>query len=149
MICDEYLMWCIKKNSASTIHFLFDSSLSTTDEKRAIGQLVTGFVRKIDYGRDFEKQLNFYVEARAMFCNLDAVLVCLVQARLSIFFPIKLFGLLPPSILAFQHIIYVHLFLCIVSSSQTYNLHVVLQSIHSFPLSLLFCSSKLCIFLPT
>ncbi|XP_046855573.1 VPS35 endosomal protein-sorting factor-like isoform X2 [Xenia sp. Carnegie-2017] len=55
------------------------SSLSTTDEKRAIGQLVTGFVRKIDYGRDFEKQLNFYVEARAMFCNLDAVLVCLVQ----------------------------------------------------------------------
>ena len=55
------------------------SSLTLVDEKRATGQLVTGFVRKIDYGRDFEQQLNFFVEARASFCNLDAVLVCLVQ----------------------------------------------------------------------
>ncbi|CAB4030945.1 Hypothetical predicted protein, partial [Paramuricea clavata] len=55
------------------------SSLTLDDEKRATGQLVTGFVRKIDYGRDFEQQLNFFVEARASFCNLDPVLVCLVQ----------------------------------------------------------------------
>ena len=58
---------------------LLFSSLTLNDEKRATGQLVTGFVRKIDYGRDFEQQLNFYVEARASFCNLDPVLVCLVQ----------------------------------------------------------------------
>ena len=55
------------------------SSLTTADERRGTGQLVTGFVRKIDYGRDFEQQLNFYVDARASFCNLDSVLVSLVQ----------------------------------------------------------------------
>ena len=36
-------------------------------------------VRQINYGRDFEQQLSFYVESRANFSNLDAVLVTLVQ----------------------------------------------------------------------
>jgi hypothetical protein len=74
------------------INFHSCSSLTLDDEKRATGQLVTGFVRKIDYGRDFEQQLNFFVEARASFCNLDPVLVCLVQVscrltRLGCWFP--------------------------------------------------------------
>lgn len=37
------------------------------------------FVFQVNYGRDFEQQLNFYVEARATFSSLDSVLIMLVQ----------------------------------------------------------------------
>ncbi|CAD1481043.1 unnamed protein product, partial [Heterotrigona itama] len=62
------------------------SALTVEDEKRQIGQLVCGLVQRVDHGRDFEKQLNFYVEARAAFPNLDSVHVQLVQCvnRLSV-----------------------------------------------------------------
>lgn len=33
----------------------------------------------MDYGRDFEQQLQFYVEARGSFASFDAVLAQLVQ----------------------------------------------------------------------
>ena len=36
-------------------------------------------IMQISFGRDFEQQLSFYVESRANFSNLDAVLVTLVQ----------------------------------------------------------------------
>jgi len=36
-------------------------------------------VQRVDYGRDFEKQLSFYAEARAAFPNLDSVHIQLVQ----------------------------------------------------------------------
>lgn len=66
--------------------FLYFSALTVDDERRQIGNLITNFVRRVDYGRDFEQQLNFYVEARASFTNLDAVLAQLVQCvnRLSV-----------------------------------------------------------------
>ena len=38
-----------------------------------------GFVRKVDFGHDFEQQLSFYVDVRGNFSNLDAVLIFLVQ----------------------------------------------------------------------
>ncbi|XP_011503755.1 PREDICTED: UPF0505 protein C16orf62 homolog [Ceratosolen solmsi marchali] len=62
------------------------SALTVEDEKRQIGQLICNLIQRIDYNRDFEKQLNFYVEARAAFHNLDIVHVQLVQYvnRLSI-----------------------------------------------------------------
>lgn len=34
---------------------------------------------QIDFGKDFEQQLSFYVEVRASFSNLDVVLIYLVQ----------------------------------------------------------------------
>ncbi|XP_012245871.1 VPS35 endosomal protein sorting factor-like isoform X3 [Bombus vosnesenskii] len=62
------------------------SALTVEDEKRQIGQLICGLVQRVDYGRDFEKQLNFYAEARAAFPNLDSVHTQLVQCvnRLSV-----------------------------------------------------------------
>ena len=59
--------------------FFIFSALTVDDEKRQIGNLICGLVQRIDYGRDFEKQLNFYAEARAAFPNLDSVHVQLVQ----------------------------------------------------------------------
>ncbi|XP_076300982.1 VPS35 endosomal protein-sorting factor-like isoform X4 [Lasioglossum baleicum] len=62
------------------------SALTVEDEKRQIGQLICSLVQRVDYDRDFEKQLNFYAEARAAFPNLDSVHVQLVQCvnRLSV-----------------------------------------------------------------
>ncbi|XP_076309475.1 VPS35 endosomal protein-sorting factor-like isoform X2 [Tachypleus tridentatus] len=55
------------------------NALTLDDEKRQVSTLICRFVRQIDYGRDFEQQLSFYVEARATFSNLDPILVQLVQ----------------------------------------------------------------------
>lgn len=35
--------------------------------------MTVGFVTRMDFGRDLEQQLNFYVECRAAFPNFDAV----------------------------------------------------------------------------
>lgn len=56
------------------------NALTVIDEKRIIGHLITGFLRKIDFGRDFERQLDSYVDARSSFSNLETVLVMLVQS---------------------------------------------------------------------
>ncbi len=37
---------------------------------------------QIDFGRDFERQLDSYVDARSSFSNLESVLVMLVQVTL-------------------------------------------------------------------
>lgn len=55
------------------------SALTLDDERKMISNLISGFVRKISFGRDFEQQLSFYVEARSNFTNLDMVLIELVQ----------------------------------------------------------------------
>ena len=55
------------------------SALTLEDDIRLIGGLINGFLRSISFGNDFEQQLSFYVEARASFCNIDYVLMFLVQ----------------------------------------------------------------------
>ncbi|XP_059139678.1 VPS35 endosomal protein-sorting factor-like [Physella acuta] len=55
-------------------------ALTLDDEKRAIGYLLCGFIRLVQFGRDFEQQLSFYVESRSYFSNLDAVLVILIHS---------------------------------------------------------------------
>ena len=52
--------------------------LSFDDERRQLGLLITAFVRKMSFGRDLEAHLSFYVDCRANFANLDAVLDTLV-----------------------------------------------------------------------
>lgn len=39
----------------------------------------------MSFGRDFEQQLSFYVEARSMFCNLEPVLVQLIHVSVQSF----------------------------------------------------------------
>lgn len=55
------------------------SALSLDDECRHISHLINAFITKVSFGKDFEQQLAFYVDARANFTNLDRVMVHLVQ----------------------------------------------------------------------
>ncbi len=57
------------------------SSLSLEDHRRQAGNLVCGFIQKISFSHDFEQQLNFYVDVRANFSNLDQVLSFLIHVR--------------------------------------------------------------------
>jgi len=49
------------------------NTLSLRDDIRVISHQLCSFVAKIDFGRDVEKSLNFYVDCRQAFVNLDAV----------------------------------------------------------------------------
>ncbi|XP_061562437.1 VPS35 endosomal protein-sorting factor-like isoform X2 [Phycodurus eques] len=55
------------------------NALTLEDEKRSLSVLIIGFMRVVSFGRDFEQQLSFCVEARATFCNLEPVLVQLIH----------------------------------------------------------------------
>ncbi|XP_063864161.1 VPS35 endosomal protein-sorting factor-like isoform X3 [Scylla paramamosain] len=55
------------------------NALTTDDERRQLSQLIISFIRQVNFGRDFEQQLDFYVNARAAFSNLDSVLAALIQ----------------------------------------------------------------------
>jgi len=55
------------------------NSLSLSDDVRQASRMICSFVSKIDYGREVEKQLNFYVDCRQCFGNLDSVRERLVQ----------------------------------------------------------------------
>ncbi|XP_056017683.1 VPS35 endosomal protein-sorting factor-like [Ostrea edulis] len=61
-----------------TMHDSVDA-LTLDDERKMISNLISGFIRHISFGRDFEQQLSFFVECRASFSNLDQVLVQLIQ----------------------------------------------------------------------
>jgi len=63
---------------AKTVHDSI-TALSFDDDKREISQLLCTFIQKLDFGKDLEKHLNFYVEARRAFINLDGVKVELVK----------------------------------------------------------------------
>eukprot|EP01104_Vermistella_antarctica_P020482 TRINITY_DN876_c0_g2_i1.p1 TRINITY_DN876_c0_g2~~TRINITY_DN876_c0_g2_i1.p1 ORF type:complete len:997 (+),score=297.01 TRINITY_DN876_c0_g2_i1:71-3061(+) len=56
------------------------NALSFDDDVRQIARLVSAFVHKIDFGHDFEKQLNFYADCRRAFGNLDRVKHSLILA---------------------------------------------------------------------
>lgn len=56
------------------------NALTLEDEKRMLAHHINVLVRMVSFGRDFEQQLSFYVEARAMFCNLEPVLVQLIHS---------------------------------------------------------------------
>ncbi|XP_058453184.1 VPS35 endosomal protein sorting factor-like isoform X2 [Malaya genurostris] len=55
------------------------NALTSEDERRQISSVISHFIRKVDFGRDFEQQLSFYVDARAAFSNLDPVYSTLIH----------------------------------------------------------------------
>jgi len=55
------------------------NALSIDDLRKSYSDLICSSISKINYGKDFEQQLAFYVQCRACFCNLDRVLVHLVH----------------------------------------------------------------------
>ncbi|XP_036228602.2 VPS35 endosomal protein sorting factor-like isoform X1 [Bactrocera oleae] len=61
---------------------LSDSVTAQTveDERRQISLLISSFIRKVTYPKDFERQLSFYVEAREAFTDLDTVYITLVNS---------------------------------------------------------------------
>ena len=54
------------------------SALTFDDEIRQISELLVAFVRKVAFGTKFEAHLNFFVECRQAFANLDSVIQALV-----------------------------------------------------------------------
>ena len=68
---------------------VYCSALTLDDERRVISNLISGFVRQISFGRDFEQQLSFYVESRSSFTNLDIVLVQLIQVLIDLSLTVK------------------------------------------------------------
>ncbi|KAJ8925622.1 hypothetical protein NQ315_009466 [Exocentrus adspersus] len=90
-VCKNILTLCNNETKTSdpvitnTLMFLCSvlhdsvNALTPEDEYKQIGEILCNVVRKVDYGRDFEHQLNFYVEARGAFSNIDVVLAELVQ----------------------------------------------------------------------
>lgn len=69
-----------------TVHDSVDE-LSPEGEKKYCSNLICGLLDKVDFGSDFEMQLNTYVDCRATFSRLDAVkdrlviLVCSLALR--------------------------------------------------------------------
>ncbi len=57
---------------ARVIHDSVDG-LSAVSDVNYNSLLLCNFIDQIDFGRDLEQQLNFYVECRAAFANLEAV----------------------------------------------------------------------------
>lgn len=66
----------------SLCRILHDSvdTLSPDSERQQVAALLTVFIRKVDFGRDLEQQLNIFTECRALFCNLDAIKDTLVMS---------------------------------------------------------------------
>ncbi|XP_055679192.1 VPS35 endosomal protein sorting factor-like [Lutzomyia longipalpis] len=55
------------------------NALTVEDERRQIGGLISHMIKQVNFGRDFESQLAFYVDARATFLNLDTVYATLIH----------------------------------------------------------------------
>jgi len=60
------------------------NALSFSDEIKQISALISAFIGKVDYGREVIKHLDFYVECRRSFANLDGVKSALVLGACSL-----------------------------------------------------------------
>jgi hypothetical protein len=60
------------------------NSLTFQDEIRQISNLISTFITKVEFGKEVIKHLDFYVECRRAFANLDGVKSNLVQGVCSL-----------------------------------------------------------------
>ena len=63
----------------SVIFAIFSLSIFPTSFPLPLPLLPPSLPEQVSFGRDFEQQLGFYVEARANFTNLDQVLIFLIH----------------------------------------------------------------------
>eukprot|EP00993_Chasmostoma_nieuportense_P007592 NODE_864_length_1807_cov_35.898214_g808_i0.p1 GENE.NODE_864_length_1807_cov_35.898214_g808_i0~~NODE_864_length_1807_cov_35.898214_g808_i0.p1 ORF type:complete len:528 (-),score=124.15 NODE_864_length_1807_cov_35.898214_g808_i0:101-1684(-) len=64
---------------ARTLHDSMNE-FSIADERRQYSHLITAFLRNVDYGKDLDAQLNFYVECRRSFSKMEVVQEACVAA---------------------------------------------------------------------
>lgn len=62
---------------AKTLHDKIDA-MSEDAEINRVSKIICGIVKKIDYGKDLDKQLNVLTTARGLFINLDEVTETLI-----------------------------------------------------------------------
>lgn len=90
-LCEMMLNFFVEENKTLTDGFLIHSvftiaktlhdkidSMSEQAEISRISGTICKIIKKIDFGRDLEKQLNIYTQARGMFINLDEVTEALI-----------------------------------------------------------------------
>lgn len=68
---------------AKTLHDKIDF-MSEQQEIDRISAIITAIVAKVDYGRDLDKTLNVYTDARGLFINLDMVTETLIQRTIGL-----------------------------------------------------------------
>jgi hypothetical protein len=76
-ITDPYLSFSLLK-IGKNIHDSIDINTSM-DKKQEISYLLIMFIKKVNFGIDFENLLNFYTEARGAYNNLEEVIETLVE----------------------------------------------------------------------
>jgi hypothetical protein len=76
-IADPYLAFSLLK-IGKYIHDSIDIS-SPESKKKEISEILINFIRKVDFGLDYENLLNFLTEARGNYSDLDEVIELLVQ----------------------------------------------------------------------
>lgn len=76
-ITDTYLAFSLLKIGK----FIHDSIeiFSPEAKKKEVIDMLTKFINKIDFGMDFENYINFLSEARASYCELEAITELLVK----------------------------------------------------------------------
>lgn len=60
------------------------NAFSFADEVRRISRLITSFITKMEFGKDFERHLSFFTECRRAFANIESVKKLLVQGALNL-----------------------------------------------------------------
>ncbi|RYE85187.1 MAG: hypothetical protein EOO65_00905, partial [Methanosarcinales archaeon] len=81
--CALVVSCCRMLEVARTCHDALDV-LSSQDEQNTIANLINAFLNKVDFGRDLERQLELYADARASFPNFDSVKEALCRAAIEV-----------------------------------------------------------------